>query len=151
MLNRVILIGRLTRDPELAFLPGPSWHLSPLLLTAHFSTKTGNEADFIPIVVWRKQAENCANYLARAALWLWMEGCRCGAMNKTGSGGSYRSNRRQRPLSDRRATHVPALSIPVLSNTALMPAQMMIFHFRLEANRCAKREAECANAFAASA
>ncbi len=66
MLNRVILIGRLTRDPELKYIPVASFTLA---VDRPFSNKDGEkETDFIPIVVWRKQAENCASYLGKGSL-----------------------------------------------------------------------------------
>lgn len=70
MLNRVILIGRLTRDPELKYIPSGTPVASfTLAVDRPFANKEGErEADFIPIVVWRKQAENCANYLGKGSL-----------------------------------------------------------------------------------
>ena len=70
MLNRVILIGRLTRDPELKYIPSGTPVASfTLAVDRPFLNKDGEkEADFIPIVVWRKQAENCANYLGKGSL-----------------------------------------------------------------------------------
>lgn len=70
MLNRVILIGRLTRDPELRYIPsGVPVASFTLAVDRPFTNKEGErETDFIPIVVWRKQAENCANYLAKGSL-----------------------------------------------------------------------------------
>lgn len=70
MLNRVILIGRLTRDPELRYTPsGIAVAQFTLAVDRPFTNQQGNrEADFINIVVWRKQAENCANYLRKGRL-----------------------------------------------------------------------------------
>lgn len=70
MLNRVILIGRLTRDPELKYIPsGIPVASFTLAVDRPFSNKDGEkETDFIPIVVWRKQAENCASYLGKGSL-----------------------------------------------------------------------------------
>lgn len=70
LLNRVILIGRLTRDPELKYIPSGTPVASfTLAVDRPFLNKDGErEADFIPIVVWRKQAENCANYLGKGSL-----------------------------------------------------------------------------------
>jgi len=70
LLNRVILIGRLTRDPELKYIPSGTPVASfTLAVDRPFLNKEGErEADFIPIVVWRKQAENCANYLGKGSL-----------------------------------------------------------------------------------
>ena len=68
-MNRVFLIGRLTRDPELRYtgsnLPVATFSLA---VNRNFSNQNGErEADFINIVVWRKQAENCKNYLKQGS------------------------------------------------------------------------------------
>ena len=68
-MNRVILIGRLTRDPELRYtgsnIPVASFTLA---VNRPFSNQQGErDADFINIVVWRKQAENCKNYLTQGS------------------------------------------------------------------------------------
>lgn len=70
MLNRVILIGRLTKDPELRYTPsGVAVAQFTLAVDRPFTNQSGErEADFIPIVVWRQQAENCANYLRKGRL-----------------------------------------------------------------------------------
>ena len=69
MLNKVILIGRLTKDPELRHTPGGAAVASfTLAVNRGFKNQQGEiEADFIPVVVWRKQAENCANYLNKGS------------------------------------------------------------------------------------
>ena len=69
MLNKVILIGRLTKDPELRHTPGGAAVASfTLAVNRSFKNQQGEiEADFIPVVVWRKQAENCANYLNKGS------------------------------------------------------------------------------------
>ncbi|WP_409343658.1 single-stranded DNA-binding protein [Paenibacillus sp. MBLB4367] len=70
MLNRVILIGRLTRDPELRYTPaGVAVTQFTLAVDRPFSNQQKErEADFIPVVVWRQQAEHCANYLRKGRL-----------------------------------------------------------------------------------
>lgn len=70
MLNNVVLIGRLTKDPELRYTPsGIAVASFTLAVDRSFTNQQGErEADFIPIVVWRKQAENCANYLGKGRL-----------------------------------------------------------------------------------
>jgi len=73
MLNRVILIGRLTRDPELRYTPaGVAVAQFTLAVDRPFSRDSGGErereADFIPIVTWRQLAETCANYLRKGRL-----------------------------------------------------------------------------------
>jgi len=71
MLNRVILIGRLTRDPELRYTPtGVAVTQFTLAVDRPFSSNQSNEreADFIPVVTWRQLAETCANYLRKGRL-----------------------------------------------------------------------------------
>lgn len=70
MLNRVILIGRLTRDPELRYTPaGVAVTQFTLAVDRPFTSGQGErEADFIPVVTWRQLAETCANYLRKGRL-----------------------------------------------------------------------------------
>lgn len=70
MLNRIVLIGRLTRDPELRYTPaGVAVTQFTLAVDRPFSNQQGSrEADFINIVTWRQLAENCANYLRKGRL-----------------------------------------------------------------------------------
>lgn len=75
MLNRVILIGRLTKDPELRYTPaGVAVTQFTLAVDRPFSSnasddaKKNKEADFINIVAWRQLAETCANYLRKGRL-----------------------------------------------------------------------------------
>lgn len=70
MLNRVILIGRLTRDPELKYTPsGVAVTTFTLAVDRPFTSQGGErEADFITVVVWRQLAETCANYLRKGRL-----------------------------------------------------------------------------------
>lgn len=68
-MNKVFLIGRLTRDPELRYtgsnIPVASFSLA---VNRNFTNQSGErEADFINIVVWRKQAENVKNYLSQGS------------------------------------------------------------------------------------
>jgi len=69
-LNRVILIGRLTRDPELRYTPaGVAVTQFTLAVDRPFTSQGGErEADFIPVVTWRQLAETCANYLRKGRL-----------------------------------------------------------------------------------
>ncbi|WP_270501118.1 single-stranded DNA-binding protein [Clostridium butyricum] len=66
-MNKVVLIGRLTKDPELRFTPGSGAAVTTLTLAVdrHNPKTNQNEADFIPIVIWGKQAENTANYMSK--------------------------------------------------------------------------------------
>ncbi|MBA2133087.1 single-stranded DNA-binding protein [Capillibacterium thermochitinicola] len=69
-MNHVILIGRLTRDPELRYTPnGVAVANFTLAVDRPFSNQEGaREADFIPVVVWQKLAETCANHLHKGRL-----------------------------------------------------------------------------------
>lgn len=76
-MNNVVLIGRLTRDPELRYIPsGTPVSTFTLAVDKGLSRDKKQEmesrnqptADFIRIVVWGKQAENCANYLTKGRL-----------------------------------------------------------------------------------
>lgn len=70
MLNRVILIGRLTKDPELRYTPnGVGVCTFTLAVNRSYASQSGERtADFIDIVTWRNLAENCANYLGKGRL-----------------------------------------------------------------------------------
>jgi single-strand DNA-binding protein len=69
-MNQVILIGRLTRDPELRFIPNSGTAVArfSLAVNREFKREGQPEADFFNIVVWGKSAENCANYLRKGRL-----------------------------------------------------------------------------------
>ncbi|CAM4411170.1 single-stranded DNA-binding protein [Paenibacillus xylanexedens] len=69
MLNRSILIGRLTRDPELRYTPaGVAVTQFTLAVDRPFTSNGEKEADFIPVVTWRQTAEACANFLRKGRL-----------------------------------------------------------------------------------
>ncbi len=70
MLNKVNLVGRLTKDPELRYLGNGTPVASfTLAVNRPFKNREGNrDADFISIQVWRKQAENCAQYIGKGSL-----------------------------------------------------------------------------------
>lgn len=70
MLNKTILIGRLTDDPELRYTANGR-AVSNFTLAVNRSYKNQNgeyDADFIDIVTWRKLAETCANHLGKGRL-----------------------------------------------------------------------------------
>ncbi|MDX1807508.1 MAG: single-stranded DNA-binding protein [Paenisporosarcina sp.] len=69
-INRVVLVGRLTKDPELKYTPsGVAVCRFTLAVNRSFSNQQGEkEADFINIIVWRKPAENAANFLKKGHL-----------------------------------------------------------------------------------
>lgn len=66
-MNKVILIGRLTKDPELKQTPnGVSNATFSIAVNRNFKNKDGVvEADFINVVVWRRQAENVSKYCTK--------------------------------------------------------------------------------------
>ena len=68
-MNKVFLIGRLTRDPELRYTGNNTAVASfSIAVNRNFANAQGErEADFINIVVWRKQAENVKNYLSQGS------------------------------------------------------------------------------------
>lgn len=70
MMNRVVLVGRLTKDPELRITPnGVPTASFTLAVNRNFKNSQGEtEADFINCVVWRKPAENVANFLKKGSL-----------------------------------------------------------------------------------
>lgn len=69
-MNRVTLIGRLTKDPEMRVTPnGVSVTSFTLAVNRPFSNQNGeNQADFINCICWRKTAENVANFLKKGSL-----------------------------------------------------------------------------------
>lgn len=70
MLNRVVLIGRLTKDPELRYTPsGVAVATFTLAVDRNFKNSNGErDTDFIPCVVYRQLAELCANFLSKGKL-----------------------------------------------------------------------------------
>ncbi len=66
-LNNVVLIGNLTRDPELRYTPGglPVATLR-IAVNRNFTNQQGEiDTDYFNVVVWRNQAEKCAEYLSK--------------------------------------------------------------------------------------
>lgn len=69
MLNRIVLIGRLTRDPELRYTPQGTPVATLGLAVNRPRSKDGEEqTDFIDVVCWRQSAEFAANYLGKGRL-----------------------------------------------------------------------------------
>nr|WP_193065039.1 single-stranded DNA-binding protein [Oceanobacillus oncorhynchi] len=70
MMNRVVLVGRLTKDPDLRYTPqGVAVANFTIAINRPFSNQQGDrEADFINCVVWRRPAENLANYMNKGSL-----------------------------------------------------------------------------------
>lgn len=69
-MNRVVLVGRLTKDPELRYTAnGVAVGSFTLAVNRTFTNQQGErEADFINCVVWKKAAENVANFLKKGSL-----------------------------------------------------------------------------------
>jgi single-strand DNA-binding protein len=70
-MNKVVLIGRLTKDPELKFTPGTGNAVTTFTIAVdrRIPNKDGQrEADFIPVVVWGKTAESVANYVSKGKM-----------------------------------------------------------------------------------
>ena len=70
MINRVVLIGRLTKDPELRYTQGGVAVTSfTLAVDRNYKNAQGEKAtDFIPCVVFKQLAELCANYLSKGKM-----------------------------------------------------------------------------------
>lgn len=70
MLNRVVLVGRLTKDPDLRYTQsGVAVANFTVACNRPFANQQGvREADFINCVVWRRAAENLANYMKKGSM-----------------------------------------------------------------------------------
>jgi len=70
MINRVVLVGRLTRDPELRYTTNNIANLRfTVAVNRQFTNQSGErQADFIGCVAWRSQAENMARFLKKGSL-----------------------------------------------------------------------------------
>ena len=70
-LNRVFLIGNLTRDPELRYVPsGTAVANFDIAVNRTYSAQSGEkkeETSFIKVVVWARRAEVCAEYLGKGS------------------------------------------------------------------------------------
>lgn len=68
-MNKVVLIGRFTKDPELRFTPGKGTGVTTFTLAVdkYNSATKEKEADFISVVAWGKQAESIANYMKKGS------------------------------------------------------------------------------------
>ena len=69
-MNKVVLVGRLTKDPELKFAQGTGTAVATFTVAVNrrFKREGQPDADFIPIVVFGKQAEATANYMSKGKL-----------------------------------------------------------------------------------
>ncbi|HPD01762.1 MAG TPA: single-stranded DNA-binding protein [Eubacteriales bacterium] len=67
-MNKVILIGNLTKNPELTKTSNDIYLCKFTLAVSRKYSRDGNrETDFLPVVVWRGQAENCGKYLKKGS------------------------------------------------------------------------------------
>lgn len=70
-MNNVVIVGRLTRDVELRFVPNTGTAVANFTLAVDrdFANRDGSrDTDFLDIQVWNKQAETCAQYLSKGHL-----------------------------------------------------------------------------------
>ncbi len=69
MINRVVMVGRMTRDPELRRSgSGAAVTSFTLALNRNYNSADGQQADYISCVVWNKVAENVAQYCSKGSL-----------------------------------------------------------------------------------
>ena len=70
LINQVTLVGRLTKDPELRYTPdGKAVSNITLAVNRNFRNTVGNyEADFVQCIIWKKSAENTAQYCKKGAI-----------------------------------------------------------------------------------
>lgn len=67
-MNKVFLIGNLTRDPELSTTNnGVKLCKFTLAVSRNYSKDGKRETDFLPVVIWRAPADNCARYLKKGS------------------------------------------------------------------------------------
>ena len=90
MINKIILVGRITKDPELKTISYGSQVVNfSIAVNRNFTDASGEKkADFIECVVWAKQAENLAKYVKKGAL-LGIEGRLQQKVYETESGTRY--------------------------------------------------------------
>lgn len=70
MLNRVALVGRLTKDPEVRYAPDNQTAIAKFTIAVDRTFKREGQpsADFIPVVVFGKSAENCGKYIRKGRM-----------------------------------------------------------------------------------
>ncbi len=117
-LNRVLLAGRLTRDPELRYTSsGIAVATLPLAVSRKYKSKDGEKKEqtcFINVVVWEKTAERCAEYLGKGRAVL-VEGTLQSRSWETESG-------QKRSTIEVRALRVQFLEWPETEETTAAPA-----------------------------
>lgn len=68
-MNRTIIVGRLTADPELRTTPNGIATTRVTVAVNRMPNANGErQADFIPVVIWRRQAENVSKYCSKGSL-----------------------------------------------------------------------------------
>lgn len=66
-MNKVFLVGRLTRDPELRYTSSSNTAVCSFTLAVDrkYKTDNGPQADFLPVIAWRNTAEFCSKYFSK--------------------------------------------------------------------------------------
>lgn len=67
-MNNAVLIGRLTKDPEMRYIPESQTAVANFTLAVDRPFSKEKQADFIRITVFGKQAENCEKYLEKGRM-----------------------------------------------------------------------------------
>ncbi|MGL9687920.1 MAG: single-stranded DNA-binding protein [Candidatus Phytoplasma sp. TWB_XP] len=68
MINRVILVGRITKDPELKTTYNGTYVVNFILAVNRIVSASSEKTDFIPCTVFGKQAENLSKYISKGNL-----------------------------------------------------------------------------------
>ncbi|MBM7704015.1 single-stranded DNA-binding protein [Metabacillus iocasae] len=70
MINQLVLVGRLTKNPELRYTnEGTPFATITLAVSRHYRNQEGEvEADFVNVTLWRKTAENTVSYCKKGAV-----------------------------------------------------------------------------------
>ena len=69
-MNKIIITGRLTKDPETKFIENINKSLTEMRIAVNrnFSSKSAQEADFFNVSAWEKLGDICAKYLQKGSL-----------------------------------------------------------------------------------
>ena len=118
-MNNIVLIGRLTRDPELKYTQSGK---AVCKFDVAVNGRKKDDVDYIPIIVWDKQGENCERYLKK--------GSQC-AVNGRLSIRSYQDKEGK----NRKASEVVANNVEFLSTKSEKPHRSP-FVERVENNSC---------------
>ena len=113
-MNNVVLVGRLTRDPELKYIQGSGTPVATftLAIDRDYKNRDGSvTTDFIPVEIMGKPAEFCANYVTKGRL--------------VGVQGSIRVDRYETPSGEKRTfTKVSGRNIQALESKNSAPASV---------------------------